>query len=104
MLNQRAVAPDVQVLDSVADAEDWLVQVEGILKQKLVDRRPAGVIRGTLRNSVLAKSLRIDIVRASGEQDTVDPGQQPGHMILALIEPYHNRRSSSGVQRALVVR
>src|SRR5580698_3231654 len=43
VLDQSAAAPDVQRLRALADGEDGLVQVKGILDQQLVDSRAIGV-------------------------------------------------------------
>jgi hypothetical protein len=54
--------------------------------------------------------LGVNIIPAAGEQDSLDPKQQPGDAILALVEGNHDWNYPGGVkggkirrQRALIV-
>ena len=110
VLDERAVAPDVERLRAVADGEDGLVQVEGVLQQELIDGGAAGIGGAALGDAGLAKPLRINVKAAAGEQNAVDAGEQAGDAVLALVEGHEDGRGSGGVeggdigrQRALVV-
>jgi Flp pilus assembly protein CpaB len=61
-------------LSTVADGEDGLVEVEGVLEEKLVNSGAGRVGRGALGEGVLAVSLRVNIEVAAGQKDTLHAG------------------------------
>ena len=100
ILNQRAIAPDIQGLRAVADAKDRLVQVEGVLQQQLIG---GGARRGQPRRTQgwrFAISLRIHVKAAAGQQDSLHARQKLGHAFLPLVERHNHRRRSGSLQRA----
>src|SRR5690242_17292581 len=54
VLNQGPAAPDVPGLKAIADSEERLVQVGGVLHQELVDGLPPWVGGATFRDALLA--------------------------------------------------
>ena len=102
ILNQRAVAPDIQTLSTVADGQDRLVEVEGVLKQQLIHGGPGRVGLAALGNWIFAKSLWVNIVAAARQQDSLHPDKQLGDAILALVQGNDNRRSPGGFKRSKV--
>jgi hypothetical protein len=110
VLNQGAFAPDIERLGSVADGKNGLLEVEGILQQKLIHGSAAGISFATLRDWVFAKSSWIHIEAAARQQDALNSAEQPSDTILAFVQwnddGGHTRRVEGGKiggQRALVV-
>lgn len=66
VLDQGAVAPDVEGLCAVTDTENRLLQVESILEEQLVDGSAAGVGRSARGDGLFSVALRIDIEAAAG--------------------------------------
>jgi len=94
----------------MADGENRLVKVEGVLEHKLIHCSAGRVSFAALGDWIFAISLRVYIEAAAGEQDPVHPGQQFGYAILPLVQRHDNRDCASGVQggeiwgqRALIV-
>src|SRR5277367_1899595 len=86
VLNQGAIAPDIESLNAVTDSKDRLFKIERVLQQKLIHRRAAWVGFLALRNSLLAIRLRIDVVGASRQQNAMYSRKQASHSILALVQ------------------
>src|SRR5664279_5725058 len=110
VLNEGAIQPDIQRLCAVTNAEDGLAEVEGILQEKLIDGRAIWISAPTLRDSWLIKSLWINIISASRQQDPLRAGKQTRHAILTLMQRNDDGCRSGGLkcgkvgrQRALVV-
>ena len=91
ILDERSVAPDVQALQAEADAQDWLVHVECILKQQLVCRGPCRVCLSAFGNWIFAISLRVNITVTTGQQDSLYPREQPGYTVLPLMQRDQDR-------------
>jgi len=58
ILNEGAVAPDIEGLCAVADGEDWLVEIEGVLEQELVDGGSGSVGRAAGGDGFFTVALR----------------------------------------------
>ena len=65
VLNERAVAPYVDRLRAVTDAEHGLVQIECVLQQQLIDSGARGVGRTAGCDGGFAIALRIDVKAAA---------------------------------------
>src|SRR5580658_541907 len=85
VLDQCAVAPDVERLGAVADAKNGLLQVEGILKQEFIDSSAGGVGLTALRDRIFAKSLWVYVIAAAGQEDALNPAKQSSDAIRALV-------------------
>ena len=82
MLDERAATPHVHRLHSVADAEDGLLQVEGILKQQLVGGFAERVGRGGAGIERLAELFGVHVGMTARQQHTLRIGDQPGLFLL----------------------
>jgi hypothetical protein len=71
VLNQSAIAPDVECLRSVADGEDRLTEVERVLQEELIDSGTGRISGAALSDSIFIKPLRINIIAATWQQDTM---------------------------------
>jgi len=98
VLDQGAVAPDVERLRAVADGENGLLEIECILQQELVDGRAAGVGLATLWDRIFAKSLRVHIEAASRQQDALNPAKQPGNAVRPLVQRDNDGGYACGVK------
>jgi len=110
ILIERTVAPDIEALGAVADAEDGFVQVEGVLEEEFVDGGTGGIVGAAFGDRSLTVTLRIDVVPAAGQQNTLDGGEQSGDAVGPLMEGHDDGGGSGGVkggqigrERALVV-
>jgi hypothetical protein len=104
VLNQRAAAPDVECLRAVADGEDGLVEVKGVLQEELIHRRTGDVGFAALGDWNFAISLRVNVIAAAGEKDSLNPEEQPGDPILALMERYEDGCDPDGVEGSEISR
>ena len=86
ILDEGAVAPDIEGLCAMADAEDGLVQIEGVLEEELVDGGAGGVVGAAGGDRGFAVALGIDIEKTAGEEDAVGGGEEFGDAIGALVE------------------
>jgi hypothetical protein len=110
VLNQTAIEPDIETLQTRADGEDGLVQIEGVLQQELVDGCAGGIGWAAFGYTGFAISLRVNIVATTGKQDALNTEKDAGHAGLALMERHKNGRHSGGMkggqirrERALIV-
>jgi len=78
----------------VADGENGLVEVEGVLEQELVNGGSGRVGLTTFWNSIFSVSLWIDIKLAAGQENTLNPREQTGDTIRALVQGNDDRRST----------
>src|SRR5271163_2494081 len=69
ILNQRATTPDVEELDAEADSEDRLIEVVGVLDEKLIDIFAKTIGRGALGYRLLAVFVGVHVGRTTREQD-----------------------------------
>ena len=82
----------------MADGQNRLVQVEGILQQQLVHRGAGRVGLTALGDRIFAISLRVHVESAARQQNPLHPGQQPGHAVLALMQRNNHRRGAGGIE------
>ena len=99
VLNEGAVAPDVEGLGAVADGEDRLVQVEGVLQQQFVDGGAGGVGGAAGGDGFFTEALRVNVVEAAGEQHALRGREQARDAILPLVQRDQNGHGPGGVQR-----
>ena len=104
VLIEGAIAPDIEGLGAMADAEDGLVETEGILNHELIDGGASGVGRAAGWDTIFAKSLRVYIVAAAGEQDALSTGEHAGDTVLALMERDDDGGSTGGLKRGQIER
>src|SRR5215467_1220521 len=71
VLHQRSAAPDIQRLHAVANAEDRLAHVIGILQKKLVGVVAKNVSIGRLRMASGSVLLGINVCRAAWQEHAV---------------------------------
>ena len=104
VLNEGAVAPDVEILHALADAEDGFMEVEGVLEEQLVDRGARGVggIAGGDRSFAVA--LGVGVETAAGKENAVGGGEEFGDAIGALVEGDDDGDGAGGVERGDVGR
>jgi hypothetical protein len=104
VLNERAVAPDIERLSAVADSKNGLLEVECVLQQELIDGGAAGVGLAALGDWIFAKSLRIDIETAAGQQDPLNTEKQPCDAVRSLVQGNNNGGYTGGVEGSKVGR
>jgi hypothetical protein len=110
VLNQRAIPPDIEALQTGADGEDRLMEVKGVLQQELVDGG-AGRISGTaFRDTGVTVSFRVNVVATAWKQDPLNGEENAGNAILSFMKGNQNRCHAGGMEggqigrkRALVV-
>jgi hypothetical protein len=85
ILNQRAIAPDVQRLHTMADSQYRLVKAEAFLEQQFVNRSAGRVRFLADRHGTFAISLRVNVVTAPRQQDSLHSRKQSRHPFLALV-------------------
>jgi hypothetical protein len=86
VLNERTVAPDIERLGTVAYTKDRLVEVEGVLKEELINGSTGGIGIAALRDWVFAESSWIHIETATRQQNALNSSKQPGNAIWALMQ------------------
>src|SRR5271156_2809199 len=69
VLNKRALAPYVQRLQAIADAQNWLSLIEGSPQKKFVHRLTRFIFGCALLLPFLSVPPRINVRRASRQQD-----------------------------------
>jgi hypothetical protein len=85
VLDQRAATPDIEELDSEADGEDWLIEVVGVLDEKLIHIFAKAISGGALGDRFLPVLVRVHVGRATGQQhslagvDKVGDGRRSGN-------------------------
>lgn len=104
VLDECAAAPDVQRLRALADGEDGLVKIEGVLDEELVDGGAVGVGVFALGDSRFAVFLGIDVGGAAGEEDAMAGGEDLGNALRGLMERDGNGCGSGGVEGVEVLR
>jgi hypothetical protein len=110
VLNKRAVAPNVEGLSTVADGKDRLLEVEGILEEKLIDGGAGWICVPAFGDSSFTKSLRVNVEEATREQNTLNAVKQPCDAVRALVQGNDDGGDTDGMkggkvgrQRTLVV-
>jgi len=86
ILNKSAVAPDVEGLCAVADGEDGLVEIEGVLEQELVDGGAGSVGRPAGGDRFFVVALRVDVEAAAGKKDTLDTSEKASDALGSFVE------------------
>jgi hypothetical protein len=86
VLNQRAIPPDVEALQTGADGEDGLVEAKGVLQQELVYGGARRVSGATFGDTGFAVSLRVNVVATARKQDPLNGEENAGNAILSLME------------------
>jgi hypothetical protein len=86
ILNQGAITPHVYRLGAMADGENRLLEVEGILKQELIDGCAAGIGLAAFRDWILAKSLWVHIETAAGKQNSLNTEEQTGDAVRSFMQ------------------
>lgn len=86
MLGERATAPDVHGLHAVADAEDRLFEVEGVLEEELVGGFAEGISGGGFGVEGLVPLLGVDVCAAAGKEDGLSAGDEARLFFLAGVE------------------
>ena len=98
VLNQRAIAPDIERLSAVADGQNGLLKVECILQQELIDARAGWIGLTALRNSILAKSLRINIKSTTRQENPLHSKKQPSYAVLPFMQGNDHWGYADGMQ------
>ena len=75
VLDQRAPAPDIKGLNALADGENGLVEIKGVLEEELVDGCAVSVGALGLGDGRLAVFLGVDVGGTSGQEDSVAGGE-----------------------------
>ena len=86
ILNEGAVAPDIEGLCAVADGEDGFVEIEGVLEQELVDGGSGSVGRAAGGDGFFTVALRGDVEATAGKKDTLDTSEKASDAIGGFVE------------------
>jgi hypothetical protein len=86
VLNEGAVAPDVEGLGAVADGEDGLLEVEGVLEEKFVDCCAGGIGGAAGGDGSFAVALRVDVEAAAWKEHALGGGEKFGDAVGTLVE------------------
>ena len=86
ILNERTAAPHVQRLRAVADGEDWLAKIEGVLQEQFIGCSANGIVGSAPWSSRFAIARGIDVVAAARQQNTVDAGEELGNAFARVGE------------------
>ena len=103
VLNQRTGAVDVEALQTVADAENGLAHIVGVLQQEFVDgvaARVGGCSVGRARGAELG---RVDVGVAAGQKHAIAALDEPHDLGGSLIEGNADRYASGLLDRLLVL-
>ena len=100
VLNERTVAPDVERLGAMAYGKNGLLQIEGILKQKLINGGAGWVCLAAFWDRIFAKSLWVHIEATAGQQDSLNAAKQPGD----AIGPFMQRNNDGGDAGQMCIR
>ena len=103
VLDQRAVAPDVEGLDALADGEDGFVEVEGVLDEELVDGGAVGVWGRAVGVAGFAVFLGVDVGWAAGEENALSRREDFCDALWGLVERDGDGGRSSGVESVQVL-
>ena len=104
VLKKGAIAPDIQCLGAVADAQNGLVEAEGVLKEKLIGGGAGWVIGAAGWDAIFSKPLWINIIAASWQQNPMRICKQAGDTVLALVKGYNDGGGSGRLERGDVGR
>ena len=87
VLNQGSVTPDVEGLRALAYSENRLVKIEGVLQQQLI-HPPCGPDQSAHIAEFFLPSISVDQTSnpLPRKQHALNPLEQPGHAILALVQ------------------
>ena len=91
VLDECAVAPDVQRLRAVADGEDGLAHTVRVLEKQLIDIVACRIRRGRAGMRRLAVLLRIDIGGRAGEQNAIATFGKLHGFRIGEVERDHDR-------------
>lgn len=98
ILDERAVAPDVEGLRPVTDGENGLVEVEGVLEQEFVDGGTRSVGGAACGNRLLAIAQGIDVEPAAGKQNALGIGEEFGDAVRTLVKGNDDRCCADRVE------
>ena len=104
VLNKRAVAPDVEALQPLADAEDGLVEVEGVLQKKHVDGGACGIGRTAGGNAFFSVARGIDIETTAGKKNSLSRGEEGCDVRGAFVEGDDESLGTCGLKRGKILR
>ncbi len=104
VLKEGTIAPDIQSLGAVADTQDGLVEAESVLEEELIDGGAGRVIGAAGVDAILSKSLGVNIIAATWQQNPLRIGEQAGDALLALVERDDDGNGSGGLERGQVGR
>jgi hypothetical protein len=104
ILNEGAVAPDIEGLCAVADGEDGFVEIEGVLEQELVDGGAGSVGRPAGGDRFLAVALGVDVEAAAGKKDTLGTSEKASDALGGFVERNDHGVGASGSERGDVLR
>ena len=104
ILHELAVPPDIHGLGAVADSQDGLAKIEGVLEEKFVHRGSGGVGLAAFWNPLFSITLWVHVESAAGEQNALHSGEQLGNAPLWLVERNDDRLGASGLQRLAIWR
>ena len=103
VLNQGAVEPGVKGLEALADGEDGLVEVEGVLEEEFVDGGAGIVGRGGVGAGGFAVFLGVDVGGGAGQEDALDGGEDFGDALRGFMEGNDDGCGAGGDERVKVL-
>jgi hypothetical protein len=90
-------------LEALADGEDGLLEVEGVLHEELVHGGAVRIGRFALRDGGFAILLGVDVGGGAREKDAVAGGENFGDALGRLVERNGDGRGSGGIKRVEVL-
>jgi hypothetical protein len=104
VLDEGAVEPGVEGLEALADGEDGLVEVEGVLEEELVDGGAGIVGWGGVGVGGFAVFLGIDVSGGAGQEDALDGGEDFGDALRGFMEGDDDGCGAGGDERVELLR
>lgn len=86
VLNQGASAPGIEALQTLADGEDGLVEIEGVLEEELVDGSARCVSGRGFGLPGGAVFLGVDVGGAAWEKNSLHCGEDASDALRRLME------------------
>jgi hypothetical protein len=80
ILDQGSSAPDIEELEAEADGQDGLVEIVGVLDEKLIYVFPGVIGRSAFRDGLLAVFMGVDVGWASGKEGGLAGVDEVGYL------------------------
>ena len=104
VLYQCSCPPYVERLQPVANSQNGLTQIVGVLEDQLIEIIPAGICCGGLRMLFCAELLRIHICGTAGKQNSFTICHQPGDLMRSRTRSNYDRFAALAFDRLQILR